>query len=212
MIRYLCRSVGALLVATFAGLVAISEPAGAEPPNIPSANAALAMLESLTFAPEFRPSRYSRGQFLSRWATFGGGCTTRALVLQRDSENVGAKGRCTRIPGPWLSPYDGIIHESSADLEIDHLVPLAEAWSSGAWAWTGTQRRAFANDLQSPELWAVTGALNQEKVARDPAEWMPPLSSFRCTYAEAWVQVKYSYRLTVDEAEKLALSGQLARC
>ena len=63
------------------------------------------------------------------------------------------------------------------------MVPLAEAWASGAWAWTTAQRQTYANDLGGPELWAVTDKVNQSKGDQDPAEWQPSRSAFRCTYA-----------------------------
>jgi hypothetical protein len=68
------------------------------------------------------------------------------------------------------------------------------------------------HDLGGPELWAVTDNVNQSKGDKDPAEWKPPLTSFYCTYAEAWIQVKWYYHLTVDSAEKSALSSMLSTC
>ncbi|MGP3918273.1 hypothetical protein [Nonomuraea sp. 10N515B] len=68
------------------------------------------------------------------------------------------------------------------------------------------------NDLGGPELWAVTDNVNQSKSDQDPAEWQPPLASFDCTYARAWIQVKWYWGLSVDSAEKSALSSMLASC
>ena len=92
------------------------------------------------------------------------------------------------------------------------MVPLAEAWASGAWAWPTPQRQTYANDLGGPELWAVTDNVNQSKGDKDPAEWKPPLTSFYCTYARAWIQATWFYHLTVDNAEKTALNTMLATC
>ena len=48
---------------------------------------------------------------------------------------------------------------------------LAEAWRSGAWAWTAAQRMEFANDLDdSRTLLAVTASLNRSKSDRDVAQ------------------------------------------
>jgi len=90
------------------------------------------------------------------------------------------------------------------------MVPLSEAWQSGANAWTPDQRRAFANDLGlNVGLEAVTDNVNQSKGDRDPAVWMPPLADVSCQYATDWVMVKYRWTLTVDSAEKSALDNIL---
>ena len=95
---------------------------------------------------------------------------------------------------------------------VPSLANFAEAWDSGASAWTTAQRQGFANDVTRPQLIAVTDNVNQQKSDQDPAEWMPPLSSYACTYVRAWVQVKYYYDLSVDSAEKSKLSSVLSGC
>ena len=90
-------------------------------------------------------------------------------------------------------------------------MPLAGAWDSGAWAWTTAQRQAYANDTTRPQLVAVSASSNRAKGDDDPAEWLPQ-ASYQCTYARAWVQVKNYYDLTVDSAEKSALSSILSGC
>ncbi len=97
-------------------------------------------------------------------------------------------------------------------MDIDHVVPLSEAWKSGANSWTTAQRQAFANDLTHSQLIAVTDNVNQSKGDQDPAEWLPPRSAYHCMYARMWVSVKYTYKLTLDSAEKSALSGILNGC
>ncbi|KAJ3501141.1 hypothetical protein NLJ89_g9477 [Agrocybe chaxingu] len=130
----------------------------------------------------------------------------------RDGTNVVTATNCAATSGNWVSPYDNRATTLASDLDIDHLVPLREAWVSGARTWTNAQREAFANDLTRPQLIAVTDTLNQSKGDKDPAEWMPPLTSYRCTYARAWVHVKYYWNLSVDSAEKSALTSYLASC
>lgn len=83
---------------------------------------------------------------------------------------------------------------------------------SGASSWTTDQRQAFANDLNNPQLWTVTDNVNESKGDRAPDEWKPPLESFYCTYAEAFVKVKSVYKLTVTGDEKSALSDMLGSC
>ena len=46
----------------------------------------------------------------------------------------------------------------------------------------------------------------------DVAKWVPPLASYVCTYVRAWVTVKHYYSLTIDSAEKTALTNYLNNC
>ena len=90
---------------------------------------------------------------------------------------------------------------------------LKEAWDSGAWGWTEQRRRKFANDLgDSRSLRAVSASSNRSKSDRDPAEWLPPLESFRCTYATHWVVVQVRWRLSIDPGERSALHDILSIC
>jgi hypothetical protein len=81
-----------------------------------------------------------------------GACNTREQVLKRDGTGVVTDSSCAATSGTWYSPYDGATWHAASDVDIDHMVPLAEAWRSGAWAWTTAQRQAYANDLGGPEL------------------------------------------------------------
>ena len=100
-----------------------------------------------------------------------------------------------------------------ADLDVDHLVPLAEAWRSGAHAWDDARRRAFANDLDEPDaLVAVTATSNRQKGDKDPAGWLPPRREQWCWYASAWIRVKAKWDLTADPDEAAALRQVLASC
>jgi len=201
----------AVVTTPFAYLSLGASPAGATPPNIPSAATAQSRLNSLTAAAESHASSYDRELF-PHWITITGSCNTREQVLKRDGTGVVVNSSCAPTSGSWRSPYDGATWTNPSDIDIDHMVPLAEAWQSGAWDWTTAQRQTYANDLGGPELWAVTDNVNQSKSDQDPATWQPPLSSFRCTYARAWIQVKWYYNLSVDSAEKSALNGMLATC
>ncbi|WP_231332119.1 GmrSD restriction endonuclease domain-containing protein [Actinomadura graeca] len=154
---------------------------------------------------------YSRTMF-PHWITQSGQCNTRETALRRDGENVETDAKCAAVSGTWRSPYDGATWTQASDLDIDHMVPLAQAWRSGAAAWTTERRKEFANDLTSSQLWTVTDNVNQAKGDKDPAQWLPPLASFRCMYARSWIDVKYRYGLTIDAAEKTALDGLLGSC
>ncbi|MCX5420482.1 HNH endonuclease family protein [Streptomyces sp. NBC_00078] len=203
------------ILAALTGLIASvglfnGPTASAALPTPVSAATARTYLASLTVATEDRTG-YQRSLFPT-WITISGTCNTREYVLKRDGSNVVTNSACTATSGSWYSVYDGATWTAASDLDIDHLVPLAEAWDSGASKWTTAQRQAFANDVTRPQLIAVTDNVNQQKSDQDPAEWMPPLSSYACTYVRAWVQVKYYYDLSVDSAEKSKLSSVLNGC
>ncbi|MEU2059066.1 HNH endonuclease family protein [Streptomyces sp. NPDC013455] len=210
---YARRRTGILAVLTglMASAALVNAPsASAALPTPVSATTARTYLSQLTVATENRTG-YSRDLF-PHWITISGTCNTRETVLKRDGTNVVTDSSCASTSGSWYSPYDGATWTAASDLDIDHLVPLAEAWDSGASKWTTAQRQAFANDLTRPQLIAVTDDVNQAKGDQDPATWMPSQSTYRCTYVRAWVQVKYYYNLSVDSAEKSALTNYLAAC
>lgn len=83
---------------------------------------------------------------------------------------------------------------------------------SGASEWTTAQRQDFANDLDHPQLYAVTSRINESKGDRAPDTWMPPDQDFWCQYAESWVKVKSTYDLIVTQDEYDALSNMLDTC
>ncbi|KFX97264.1 hypothetical protein V490_02881, partial [Pseudogymnoascus sp. VKM F-3557] len=119
---------------------------------------------------------------------------------------------CAATSGSWLSPYDGATWTAASDVDIDHMVPLSNAWKSGAASWTTAQRQGFANDLTNPQLLAVTDNVNQSKGDQGPETWKPSLTSYHCTYAKMWVKVKSVYDLTITTAEKAALTTMLGTC
>ncbi|MFG3345120.1 HNH endonuclease family protein [Streptomyces sp. NPDC048018] len=196
---------------TVTGLLATAPAAQAAPPTPVSAATARTYLAALTVKAEGSTTGYSRDLF-PHWITQSGTCNTREVVLKRDGVNVVTDSNCASVSGSWHSAYDGATWTAASDLDIDHVVPLAEAWRSGANSWTTSQRQGFANDLTRPQLIAVTDNVNQAKGDQDPAEWLPSLTSYRCTYARMWVQVKYYYNLSIDSAEKSALQSILNGC
>ncbi|MBW8703790.1 hypothetical protein MBT84_29765 [Streptomyces sp. MBT84] len=203
------------IVAALTGLIASvglfnGPTASAALPTPVSAATARSYLSSLTVATENRTG-YNRDLFPT-WITISGACNTREYILKRDGSNVVTDSSCVATSGSWYSPYDGATWSAASDVDIDHLVPLAEAWDSGASKWTTAQRQAFANDVTRPQLLAVTDNVNQAKGDQDPATWMPSRTAYRCTYVRAWVQVKYYYNLSVDSAEKSALQSYLSGC
>jgi uncharacterized protein DUF1524 len=174
-------------------------------------------LGALTVVPEEGGGSYERTAFGDGWQVDRDGCDTRDDVLAAESRVPATRGRdgCTVTRGEWLSVYDGYSTPDPGELQIDHMVPLAEAWESGASTWTAAERERYANDTDShrPDaLIAVTAATNQSKSDRDPAEWMPPNRDSWCRYATAWITQKRAWDLTIDPAERRALRNVLSSC
>jgi hypothetical protein len=198
-------------------------------PNPPAAGhreqKATARLEQLKVEDRVRPPlTYSRDAFGSGWIdTDHNGCNQRDDVLLRDAApgtvKTGWQGRCDHdvLAGTWTDPYTGRtivltnmkeMHQSVA-IQIDHIVPLSEAWVSGAAEWSSDRRHRFANDLD--ELLAVDGPTNESKGDGDPAAWRPR-KGYQCTYAERWIGVKLRWDLAADPSEVLALRQMLSYC
>lgn len=140
------------------------------------------------------------------------GCSTRAEVLIEESLTAVEVGpRCALAGGEWMSEYDQATTNDPKGLDIDHRVPLAEGWDSGASAWSPEDRQAYANDLGDPRsLLAVTAKENRSKADKDVAQWLPTDVTMQCRYLVDWVAVKLRWGLAVDQAEreKLYLAGQ----
>jgi len=155
---------------------------------------------------------YSRSLFKHWIDVDKDGCNTRYEVLIAEAivkPKVGAG--CYLTGGRWRSAYDGKVFTNPTGLDIDHMVPLAEAWRSGAWAWTAAQRMDFANDLEdSRSLIAVTASLNRSKGDRDVAVWLPLRA--QCNYISNWIAVKWRFDLTVDPVEGEFLQSKITAC
>ena len=155
---------------------------------------------------------YNRSSFKHWIDADRNGCNTRAEVLIEEAvvkPKVGSK--CALTGGKWFSAYDGVEVTSASKLDVDHMVPLAEAWRSGAWKWSAAQRQAYANDLSDARaLIAVTLSTNRSKGDKDPALWMP--AKEQCTYTVNWISIKVKYSLTVDTKEATKLNSLVNAC
>ncbi|MDT9593959.1 HNH endonuclease family protein [Nocardioides zeae] len=204
----LARVLTALALA-LVGLVLVQPPAAhAATYSAPIAQA----VADLPVATESRTG-YDRDLFEHWVDADGDGCATRAEVLIEEAEDAPSVGSgCSISGGRWFSYYDATSYSSASDLDIDHMVPLAEAWDSGASGWSAGKREAYANDLDFyGSLIAVSASTNRSKSDQDPAEWMPP-AGYACRYVTEWVSVKHRWGLSVDSAEKSALASVAAGC
>ena len=172
----------------------------------------LKLLARLLTAPE-HAAGYDRALFVHWIDADKDGCSTRAEVLIAESRTTATIGTSCAVTGSWRSAYDGLTTTRASTFDVDHVVALKEAWDSGAWSWTSARRRSYANDLgDSRSLRAVAAASNRSKSDKDPAQWLPTLTSFRCTYAREWVVVKVRWSLSVDTLERAALKRILTAC
>lgn len=197
------------LVLLFAGYSFNLPTVSAFPPGTPSKSTAQYQLDSLPVTSEDSMSGYSRDKF-PHWDYKGDYCDTRELVLQRDADYY--SGDCPVTSGKWYSYYDGVTVYDPSDLDIDHIVPLAEAWRSGANDWSTQKREDFANDLNGPQLIAVSYSSNRSKGDLDPSTWKPSRYSSHCGYAKWWIKTKDKWDLSLQSSEKNALQSMLNTC
>lgn len=159
---------------------------------------------------------YDRDDYLPRWADRDDDCMdTRDEVLAAESlvEPTLSDDGCDVVGGRWRGRYTGQIFTNPSNLDIDHIVPLAEAHASGAAAWPIARKRRYANDLEhAAALIAVDAGANRSKGADDPAEWMPPDEEYHCRYLRQWVEVKNVWGLSMDRGERKAIERGLSDC
>lgn len=174
------------------------------------------LFDQLVEAPKVSGKGYSRDAFGEGWIdTDDNGCYTRADILARDLTEVVKEGRCKVQRGQLKDPYTGetIVFDAAKDrkaIQIDHVVALKNAWTTGAHAWDRDKRVAFANDPLN--LLAVDGDANEAKGHKDAAEWLPPNAAAHCAYVGRQIAVKARYGLWVTPDEADALESVLSRC
>lgn len=210
--RALSRAFSAVSALALAVVLGWAAPAAADhtlPPNIPSQSQARTELDSLTVAAKGPQDGYDRSLF-PHWNVVDSPCTARQVVLQRDGHDVVTDDSCQPTAGSWWSAFDDEwVYDVPGDISVDHMVPLSEAWKTGAADWSTSQRADFANDVDSSQLWLATPSSNGSKGDKDPSEWMPDNTSVHCDYVKSWINVKYEYDLTITSEEESTLSSTL---
>ncbi|MEU6538258.1 HNH endonuclease family protein [Streptomyces sp. NPDC047000] len=211
-----------VLLGTLAGCKDMTAGSGSSPDTTAGSGsgggggAALAAVDSLTVKGRAPKTGYERSRFGTAWAdTDSNSCDTRDDILKRDLKNVKFTGGTCRVSSGTLKPdpYSGkeVAYRRGRSLvDIDHLVALSDAWQKGAKYWDAGKRIALANDPLN--LLAVDASANRGKGDGDTATWLPPNTSYRCTYVAAQVAVKKKYGLWVTSAEKAAMKKVLSTC
>lgn len=198
-------------------------PVPSAAPLDPGYDAARRMLDTLPVKGWDRVQDFKRYRFGERWSDdvnveFGhNGCNTRDDILRRDLTRTELRrGTCLVQRGVLHDPYSGQTvefvrgPETSAAVQVDHLVSLADAWYKGARDWDDVRRRDFANDPRN--LAAVSAQANFDKAFRDAAGWLPANAAFECEFVARQVTVKTDYGLWVSANEKTAMHRVLRRC
>lgn len=192
--------------------VATPGSAGATP------GSAVALLATIPVKGKAPKTGYDRTEdFGTAWLDVDrNGCDTRNDILARDLTELQRSGVCTVTAGTLISPYSGTTiafvrgNTTSTEVQIDHVVPLMNAWTTGAQQLTQEQRIRLANDPIN--LLAVDAASNQQKSAGDAATWLPADKAERCGYVARQVSVKAAYGLWMAPAERDAIGQVLASC
>lgn len=175
------------------------------------------VLENLAVKDKDTEHKYYRKLFYDSWGTTASGCNTREAILARDLMNIVYKDNTCKVESGTLNdPYTGKTinfqrgQDTSSAVQIDHIVALSNAWSTGAFELDEKTRYDMSQDPLN--LVAVDGAANQEKSDQDASTWLPSNESFKCQYVARQISVKYKYHLWVTPAEKLAMKNTLATC
>ncbi len=189
------------------------ENTGAEKPSV-SGLLAKDILEELEVKGRAPKTGYSREAFYDGWPIVDG-CNLRQKILKRELGETAVFDGCYVISGEFDEPYTGehlVLKDKSevAEIQIDHVVALSDAWQKGAQYMDYETRYKIATDPLN--LLAVDGDANEQKSDGDAATWLPNNKKFRCQYVARQVSVKYKYGLWVTEAEKEAISRILTNC
>lgn len=167
--------------------------------NTSSSNSSSSSISKDTLTTNCEP--YDRGLY-KHWIDEDSNCQDTRQEVLNEENLLGQSNDCKITSGQWKDPYSDSIFTDPSLLDIDHMIPLAEAHRSGAYAWTSEQRESFANDLENQDaLIAVWLSQNRSKGDRDPSEWLPINEGFHKEYAIQWARIKVKYDLSADSVE-----------
>lgn len=140
---------------------------------------------------------------------------TRAEVLLRDLTSTSKPtfkpgNPCNVSKGQWLDPYSGDTFKIASAVQVDHVVPLKNAYRSGAHAWTQERRCHYANYLDDIQhLLAVSGHENMVKGDSGPEDYLPPDETYICAYLANWMRIKASWNLQFSADESMTIETEL---
>ena len=183
--------------------------------TVVGASTSVQLVLAVAEVPDDLPA-YNRGDW-RHWVDEDRDCQdTRNEVLLMESlieVTYRSNQQCRVASGRWFAPYSGTTVTVPGELDIDHMVPLANAHQSGSWQWSSEQKRLYANYLTDPNhLIAVTARANRSKGARGPDEWKPTDRAYWCQYSVNWITIKNRWDLTATTEEFAALEEMLGTC
>ena len=186
----------------------------AEPTNSPTASTIILELSVADVSSDIPD--YDRGDW-RHWTDEDSDCQdARQEVLIAESTvqvTYTDTDECRVESGRWIGPYTGTVVTDPGSLDVDHMVPLANAHKSGGWQWSKDRKREYANNLSYPgHLIATTARANRTKGAKGPEEWRPPNADYWCEYALDWISIKRTWGLIATEHEFAALSEMVQSC
>ena len=198
------RGLSVLVLVVLLGGVppAVAAPRAASPRQV-----TLQRLATLHVAAPLSPHGFTPARF-PHWRDLdGNGCDAREDALVRAGTHVRRGPRCAIRSGVWRDAYTGAVLRRPGQLAVDQLVPLANAWRSGARRWTRARRTRYANDVAG--LVVISRRVDGEKGALAPDRWKPPRRADWFGYAVRWIRIKWKYRLAVTASERAALVRML---
>ena len=130
----------------------------------------------------------------------GDGLNTRHEVLAEESLIKPVISNNKVISGKWFDKYTGKYFTNPSDLDIDHLVPLKNAYISGASNWSKKKKNRYYNYLKyDNHLIAVSKSANRNKSDKSPVDWLPPNEEYQCEYVREWFKIKTAWGLAIED-------------
>ncbi len=172
-------------------------------------------LEGIRIEAEFTGTSCERAKNFGNWtdADRDGEDTREEVLIAESLVPVTRDSDGKVVGGLWVGPYAGFVTTNPSSLDIDHMVPLCEAYESGAHAWDKARRKEFANSLATEHhLIATWLSTNRSKNKKDPGDWLPPNRAYWCTYLNDWTAIKREWGLSMDQAEADAIRKGLRVC
>lgn len=150
---------------------------------------------------------YVRSEWGVSWVDVDKDCqNTRQEVLIEESliPVTFDESGCKVTSGLWVCIYTGQVFTDPSKLDIDHFVPLENAFVSGGYAWTSSKKKEYANFLGDKyHLVAVSSSANRAKQGSSPDKWMPSYKPTQCAYLKIWSDIKDAWELTYTDAESI---------
>jgi hypothetical protein len=158
------------------------------------------------------PEKYQRKRHFKGWIRDPSHATcfdVRNLTLQRQAQSLiitNPKNQCEIIQSKWYDPYSNQYLYRASDVDIDHIVPLKNAYYAGAWEWNQARRCNYSNFMADPyHLLAVENTENRSKGDNGPDKFLPVNIQFQCLYISIWLRIKafWNLKIALEEADAI---------